>query len=264
MKLITVGDIHGRQYWKEIDPAKYDKIIFVGDYVDQFPPMSDVEIESNLLEIIELKKNNPDKVILLLGNHDIQYLFWNEGYGCSGYRPTMANNLHAIFKHHKDLFQIAYQIENYIWTHAGISNGWYDYNKKEIIDIQERFDCKNLADTFNHMLWLNENRLLHQIGRKRGGMYLNGGITWADRDETKNDYLVGYNQIVGHTPIQTITKFGDDTSSIRYIDVLNEAYFADEDRKSAIAKWGKDFDKEYNYIAPPLTKFYEFENEHWV
>jgi len=276
MKIISIGDIHGRQYWKEVDVTKYDKVIFVGDYTDQFPPMTDVEIETNLLEIIELKKNNPDKVVLLLGNHDIQYMFLDEGFGCSGFRPTMAQNLKMIFKHNKDLFQIAHQIDRYLWTHAGVSHGWYEYNKPDIERIQKEFNCKDLADTLNHMLSMKENRLLHMVSRRRGGMYQFGGVTWADRVETMENYLDGYHQIVGHTPINQITLFGDEKGTIRYIDVLNEVYFQEQDKLKAEQKWGRnnDYDKAIREQFPDMkpvvkeypqiTKFYEFEIEHSV
>ena len=72
MKTLTVGDLHGKDVWKEIDTIRYDKIIFVGDYVDCFTT-SNVEIKHNLEQIIRYKKDNMDKVVLLLGNHDVQY-----------------------------------------------------------------------------------------------------------------------------------------------------------------------------------------------
>ena len=40
MKIISIGDLHGKDVWKQIDPANYDKIIFVGDYTDDFPSYS--------------------------------------------------------------------------------------------------------------------------------------------------------------------------------------------------------------------------------
>jgi hypothetical protein len=222
--------------------------------------MTDDEILNNLLDIIELKKKYPEKVILLLGNHDIHYMFLNEGFDCSGFRPTMKMVLKEVFSKNKKLFQIAYQIEDHIWSHAGISQGWYDYNKDVIEKVQITFECVNLAVTLNKMLYSNHFRDLFQCGRARYGRYPYGGIVWADRSETMNKYLTGYHQIVGHTPIKEITKFGFTEGSIRYIDVLNEAYYIDEDRKAAEKKWGKDD----NYVEPFLTKFYEFENEHWV
>lgn len=229
MKILSIGDIHGRPYWKRIDISKYDKIIFVGDYVDSFP-FNDQDILSNLLDIIELKKNNLDKVVLLLGNHDIQYMYLNEGFGCSGYRPSMAATLKHVFMENKKLFQMAHQIDNYIWTHAGISSVWFDFNKDEIKEFSDKFEAENLVDAINKMMFTNTNRILHQVGRKRSGRYPSGGITWADRDETKNNYIDGFHQIVGHSPIDVITKWGDDKSSIRYIDVQHKLeYFKNLD-----------------------------------
>lgn len=271
LRTISIGDIHGRTIWKEIDPTKYDKIIFVGDYVDSFV-YSDVEIQSNLLDLIQFKKENLDKVILLLGNHDIQYYFLGEGFGCGGFRPSMAENLRQIYLHHKDLFQVAYQYQNYLWTHAGISNGWYEWNQKELDDFKERFDVVDYADLFNKLLLTNQNRLLHQVGRCRKGSYPFGGITWADRRETSTDYVSGIHQIVGHSIIDQITKYGDDNGSIRYIDVLEKIEFLTTEYNKIEKKWGKNNkydamiremfpDIKYNtkpeFILP--TKFYEQE-----
>jgi len=219
-RILSCGDIHGRTFWKLIDINQYDYIIFVGDYVDSFP-YNDVQILGNLLDIIELKKTYPDKVVLLLGNHDIQYMFLDEGFGCSGFRPSMAATLKHVFKDNKRLFQMAFQINDYIWTHAGIADKWYDYNKKVINDFIEKFECENLADAFNKMMYTKENTILHQVGIKRGGYHPAGGITWADRYETSLNPFEGYHQIVGHTPIELITKFGVEKGSIKYIDTLH-------------------------------------------
>jgi len=54
MKTITIGDLHGKDYWKNIDIEKYDKVIFLGDYVDSFNESND-GIYNNLKEVIELK-----------------------------------------------------------------------------------------------------------------------------------------------------------------------------------------------------------------
>ena len=75
MKLIAIGDIHGRTIWQEIIEAQsFDTLIFIGDYFDS---KEDIDPESqmvNFIEICRLKRANPDKVILLLGNHDYHYL----------------------------------------------------------------------------------------------------------------------------------------------------------------------------------------------
>lgn len=222
LKTITVGDLHGKQDWKVIDPLKYDKIVFVGDYCDSFTH-TNLEISSNLEDIIELKRAYSDKVELLLGNHDIQYMFSYHDFGCSGFRAHAYSGLNFIFNQNKDLFKVAYQIDNIIWTHAGISNGWIKYNQKWIDETNEAFECINLADTLNKMLWSKHNGCLHQVGERRGGYLQFGGVTWADLKETCNGFLSGYQQIVGHTPIDRITKFGGEKSNIRYVDVLDAA-----------------------------------------
>jgi hypothetical protein len=151
--VITIGDIHGFDTWKQaldywrpeeektlID--QFDYIVFLGDYVDEFH-LKDAQIYKNLLEIIELKKKYPEKVILLWGNHDIQYIF--KGNECSGYRPSMYLQLNEIFTRHEKLFQLAFQIKNYIWTHAGLHRGWYMFNieqQKYIIGLENPIEYK--------------------------------------------------------------------------------------------------------------------------
>ena len=100
MLIGTIGDIHGRTSWKEmIKNDKVEKWIFLGDYCDSFD-ISDEKIKENLIDIINFKKAFPDKVVLLLGNHDVMY--YNPpadifNYRCSGYRPQMHFDLYDTF-----------------------------------------------------------------------------------------------------------------------------------------------------------------------
>ena len=99
LKYLIIPDVHGRDFW--IEPLKYvlkntdAKIIFLGDYLDvyleefqekyefdindyskktyeKFNKVYDDAIE-NFKSIIDFKKENPDRIILLLGNHDCGY-----------------------------------------------------------------------------------------------------------------------------------------------------------------------------------------------
>ncbi|MDB5142976.1 MAG: metallophosphoesterase [Mucilaginibacter sp.] len=56
MKHIIIGDIHGRDCWREINVKNYDKVVFLSDYVDSFT-LPDLTIYQNLKDIICLKKN---------------------------------------------------------------------------------------------------------------------------------------------------------------------------------------------------------------
>jgi len=123
MKHIAIGDIHGRDSWQRVNTKLYEKVIFLGDYVDSHT-LSDFTILENFKKIISLKKRNPEKVILLLGNHDVHYLHYPR-FECSGFRKTMQPELSALFRRNADLFQVAYQKDNYLFTHAGVTNNWY-------------------------------------------------------------------------------------------------------------------------------------------
>jgi hypothetical protein len=221
-KFIAIGDIHGRDIWKSIDPDHYEKIIFVGDYVDG--PLSDNEVVKNLQDIIDFKINFNDKVILLIGNHDLQYFLWDvfNPYECSGFRRHLQPLLTEIFRINSELFQIAYQIDNFLFTHAGVSIGWYNYCREIIEEYENKFETKSLADTLNVIFKSKNTKILHLVSTIRGGIYEFGGITWADKSETYYYPLPGYHQIVGHSRVQYIdTVIKDDATKITYIDVLS-------------------------------------------
>ena len=66
MKHLIVGDLHGKDCWKSIDIDKYERVVFLGDYVDSFT-LPDLVIDQNLQDIIVLKKAYSNKIVLLLG-----------------------------------------------------------------------------------------------------------------------------------------------------------------------------------------------------
>lgn len=70
MKILVLGDIHGRTIWKDIiEKENPDKVIFLGDYVSTHDNISSTQQLNNLEDILAYKEDNLDKVILLRGNH---------------------------------------------------------------------------------------------------------------------------------------------------------------------------------------------------
>lgn len=218
MTICTISDIHGRSVWKEVDPASYDRIIFLGDYVDGCG-IDDQTIYDNLVDIIQLKQQQSDKVVLLLGNHDVQYLHFPK-YACTGFRPMAQPALSTLFAQHEHLFQVAYQQGRYLFTHAGISRLWL--NEFLTKTGHEYTPTHDLADLLNDLYRqaTPARDQLFTIGPKRGGSDRYGGPIWADRSETIVDYLPGLHQVVGHTPISNFLTIGDNRGSITYTDVL--------------------------------------------
>src|SRR5689334_6502910 len=119
MKIITVPDLHGKESWSTLDPAEYDKIIFLGDYVDSKGDFSDREELTNLERIIEFKLRYPNKVELLIGNHDLHYLHF-PFYRASSFNVSIQPVLTALFTRNRDCFSYAFQMGSHLWTHAGV------------------------------------------------------------------------------------------------------------------------------------------------
>ena len=217
MKHIAIGDIHGRDSWQRVNTKLYERVIFLGDYADSYT-LSDLVILENLKKIIALKKRHPEKIVLLLGNHDVHYLHYPR-FECSGFRATMQPELSALFRRNAALFQIAYQKDNYLFTHAGITNNWYSeiMRSPKLLEICE--EGENLADKLNLLERSAFRGTLYDVGLERGG-YGYGGPLWADMKETFTDMLHGYHQIVGHTNVEDIRTISYTGRSMTYTDVF--------------------------------------------
>ncbi|GAB3547513.1 metallophosphoesterase [Spirosoma fluminis] len=222
MKLVTISDIHGRSDWVHVDVASYDRVIFLGDYVDSHS-INDGVILNNLQQIIQLKQRYAEKVVLLIGNHDAQYMHY-PNYSCSGFRQSMQRELTTLFTENRSLFQIAYQARNYLFTHAGVTNNWLTACKRRLRKStigSALDDTAALANGLNRMYTTSATQpILFEVAPARGGDDPFSGPVWADRSETRRDYLREFHQIVGHTPTQEFITVGDETSSITYADIL--------------------------------------------
>jgi predicted phosphodiesterase len=218
MKHLIIGDLHGKDIWQKIDIKRYDKIVFVGDYVDHWT-LPDSTIRLNLENIIKLKRQYMEKFELLLGNHDIQYLHYPH-YLCSGFRPSMQRSLSFLFRNNADIFKVAYLRGNTLVSHAGVTNKWYkEFSNHRIIKGMNDENW-TVADLFNKVESTVHRWLLHQAGSSRGGEGP-GGITWADKTELIADMLDGYHQIVGHTVVPQPEFVQQTDSSATFIDVLD-------------------------------------------
>lgn len=250
MKTISIGDIHGRDSWKEIlfgsldsytfwreayisgapfdwNPdlpfLAYDEIIFIGDYVDSFDIPSPI-ILRNLEEIIDLKKILGDRVVLLLGNHDIQYFVRDNQ--CTGYRSDMKYDLEDIFRKNEDLFKMAHQNGLYLWTHAGVRSLWLRELRESLYDKRMRFrkvlmadKPVTIADEIN-MGWSFRLYPIFYVDPASGGFEAYGGPLWLRPGGLDRDPIPGMTQIVGHTEIASIKSSSIDTATHWYIDVL--------------------------------------------
>jgi predicted phosphodiesterase len=237
MRIMTIGDIHSRKVWRQIVKDNIDSvdlIIFTGDFADPYekdedkpdfkPKFTKEMVLEEMKALFELKDKYPNKIVFLWGNHDLHYTE-NGPSSCWRYNKKICKELGEYFNKYKDQYYIAYQIENYVWTHAGISLGWVLDHMDLLYKFNIKDDFSNIADVLNKMLKSEIGRKsLFLVGDERGGYYFDsGGPVWSDSDETEFDCLPGIKQIVGHSQMTEIYTSKLKYSSITYVDNLGYA-----------------------------------------
>jgi predicted MPP superfamily phosphohydrolase len=201
MKILVISDVHHRPLWREmIDKQNPDKIIFIGDYFDNFHGESVIGIR-NFEEILEYRDSSnltKEKVILLTGNHDCHYIFRDQYEQYSGYRKDLADSAYKLLIGQT---KMAHLESEYLFTHAGVSKVWCEHHHLHI--------GKDIADNINY-LWEN-NKQAFKFGPNIGRNYSGYGDDTTQspiwiRPNSLKKCAVDWNQIVGHTGVDTITK----------------------------------------------------------
>lgn len=157
------------------------------------------------------------RVVLLLGNHDLHYINYDIQI-CTRYNIKLAEVAGLLFNYNFNLFQYAYQINNIVFTHAGISHQWFEFDFKGDIN-------RNIAEQLNNPT--DEQLMkLFQIGSARGGdPDIKGGIFWADSSEL-SDPLHGFTQVVGHNRVPYIIEFKyANDNKIIFCDCLGDGMY---------------------------------------
>jgi hypothetical protein len=141
MKRVLIGDIHGRDYWLDVvnENDDADEFIFFGDYIDpyqhvykDFNPeavISDEELITNFQRIIDFKESNGATVKLLLGDRDLYYIA--DLGPCKAHSPKAAQQIRELFLSKLYLFDVVYQFDNVLCTHAGISEAWLNKYRQD-------------------------------------------------------------------------------------------------------------------------------------
>lgn len=191
-KLLIISDIHNKYRKAEeiIRKEDPDKILFLGDYFDDFgDTVKDADDTSRwLADSLECKNRTH-----LIGNHDLNYMTDNPKLKCTGYAPdkheAIRNNMVPWDKMH-----LFCQVDDWLCTHAGLALEFYMQYKDtdsvwEFLE-KSKYDLKKIDD-------VSHPAIFFQIGSSRGGTSLAGGILWCDYGEFVD--IPGIKQIFGHT-----------------------------------------------------------------
>ena len=228
MKLVAIGDIHGRDIWKQIIAKEQDadEFVFVGDYFDSFTVKGPDQI-NNFLDIIEFKKQSKVPVILLVGNHDHHYYPGVDDSGTSGYQTLLAPSIKYVVNENKQYLQAAYQVGEFVFTHAGLSSEWLD-------DMVVGWSVDSLDATLNDLFQYQPGKIAYrsykQVGDQvygaqgygnemfQGPLWIRPSALMTANKKTLRKKII---QVVGHTPQDTIDIEGKSTGGRYYfIDTL--------------------------------------------
>lgn len=237
-KILVIPDIHCRKFWRQsieesIDSV--DKIIFLGDYLDPYPEeitmapelmecndFYDARSNLNMLnDILSLKKENPNKVILLCGNHTCSYI-WSKFSAASRTDYKNWELYHKFFLENLEYFNLVWIENDTIFSHAGISEGWAKEFLYHYMKYDEGAELENNSLVFETARVLKDTQLkdfnihyinsISNISYYRGGRNEFGSCEWADLREhidveNPKDSIVpigeeGVYQILGHTQLK--------------------------------------------------------------
>lgn len=205
-KILIVPDVHGRAFWHRAMELvdQVDQIVFLGDYLD---PYSHEGISFDLAleefnKLLEFKKEYPDLITLLIGNHDMHYII-KDFMDCSRRNTDMLDQLHKLYNSNLDLFNLIHIEDDWLFSHAGVYRGWMDKYEFTLEDL-------NLK-TFLGSHW----PALEDLSWYRGGHNLVGSCIWADiRESAKKELFPGYKQVVGHTQLNNKPYITDKISCV--------------------------------------------------
>ncbi|MDR2767737.1 MAG: metallophosphoesterase [Treponema sp.] len=203
---LAIGDIHGRAFWKHYLDREAGEYYFLGDYFDSF----DVPFEKqygNFIDICKTARKDP-RIKLCLGNHDYHYLSGVTSQRYSGFQDRYFLRINEALEENIDLMAIVRKTGgDFLISHAGVTN--YFLKALELDDPEEI----NLA--------FKKNRdILNFNGDNIFGDDVTQSPIWIRPRSLRKDAVLGYNQIVGHTPVREIDEIAtlDGRNRLIFID----------------------------------------------
>ena len=246
MKTCVIPDLHGRSDWKLITHRENpDRIIFLGDYFDSFD-IKGVDQLNNFLDIIEFKKSSGKEVIMLIGNHDYHYFPEVGDTGTSGYQTRMAPSISYVMGENRHHLQMAYQFNEFLFSHAGVSSAFMDsvfgidsWKTETIVEqLNKLFKYKPLTFGFGEAVSIKKLSYLDPYGdnEEQSPIWIRPrSLMYANRYTLRKKVI----QIVGHTQVNKLDLKGSEKAAggrYYFIDCLGTTgeYMVIENNKISV------------------------------
>lgn len=223
MRIVAIGDIHGRTIWKQITTQvkDVDKFVFIGDYFDTHEGVSAYQQIENFKDILQFKKDNPDKVILLTGNHDFHYLKGvQEKY--SGHNKFKAMDINEILEPavSAGLMQMCYIHNEFVFTHAGVTTTWCVRNGINVADLEQSINEAFMSD-------LDSFYFAYGPNMSRSGDDVTQSPIWVRIPSLLADKVEGYIFVVGHSTLNQLSIIDNSVIGIDTLGTTQEFLIID-------------------------------------
>lgn len=203
--IIVISDVHASDRWRQMAArrAPGDEVIFLGDYFDRrgHGPFARSQVD-NFIDICEYATANP-MTTLLLGNHDYNYTPW--ALSDMSYMPD-ANAIAKALMARLDLLQVVAVrpafVRPLIFSHGGLTSTFM-----KLHDIEKPEDVNLLwLEQPEEFEWIPADPVSGARSNRYGDDPWQSPI-WVRDNALYEDAVPGYDQVVGHTPVEDLATF---------------------------------------------------------
>jgi hypothetical protein len=213
-KVLIIPDIHESldklTIIEDVFMPKADRVVCLGDWFDTFKQRMPEAVCHTILRFMK-----DDRVTMLCGNHDCQYVFNHPMFRCSGFNwQTAATIKQLIQKEIWQQFKLFTHVGTYLVSHAGFC---IDTIAMAHPTIEKEALTKAFAGEFHPIF---------APGRARGGYEPYGGCTWLDWNKEFDGVVP---QIVGHTMGKVVRQRDEAVGTSYCVDTgLNHVMWVDD------------------------------------
>lgn len=213
MKVACIGDVHGTTkfidaYMDIVENHKdIEKIIVFGDWFD---PYKDIDVDLMIERYNEAWDimSKDDRCVCLIGNHDISgYIIHDGGTNRTFRNPGKFNKIRDAVLSHIDECYLVYNIGNYLFSHAGVSQTWFDEvftpNKQRLFNDLDLFQKGWEPSVLDNIAGFSTRDYTGYGDNEYQGP------TWIRPTTLINCMYGNYDQVVAHTRLEKIVNVKD-------------------------------------------------------
>ncbi len=207
MKILVIPDVHLKPWMfdeaEKVSNEKYDKIVCVGDLVDDWDQQFNTDLYEETLQRVLKFDEEHDEMLWCLGNHDFSYLWGHPESGFSSMQVSLvAEYLLKLEEQAGKRVGIIHDVDGVLFSHAGLRDSYVNkYFKNSLESKEQLLKAINYAwkdRTHEGKLWKDDSPIWARP--RRSGYPITIPFLYGQREEELRENIIV--QVVGHTPVE--------------------------------------------------------------